>query len=336
MTCSSALALDFHLTSFENIMAPKPALQEDDVMLSSEAGAPFDEPNADVILRTSDNVDFRVFKAFLSFSSPFFRSMFDLPQVPEKIGDDETETKGGLPTIPVSEHSIVLRRLLLFCFPLDVEVYDDMEDIQSLLEVSIKYNVERAEKKAKEWLMLPRFVEAEPVRVFAIACRHGLREEALAAARFAWTRPILDENIGRELDHTTGTQFFQLLRYQKRCIQAARTAATDFVWIERTTFCWFQCPSCRGIVGTVGPDRAPWSYSSWWDSYMKRVADAFENCTWGQKMQDDLFNNIMTDTQNTCSACYLKVFDDMRVFSRLLQTQIEDTIRKVRSFVKIP
>ncbi|EIN03893.1 hypothetical protein PUNSTDRAFT_29952, partial [Punctularia strigosozonata HHB-11173 SS5] len=35
---------------------------------------------ADVILRTSDNVDFRVYKLILSLASPFFSDMFTLPQ----------------------------------------------------------------------------------------------------------------------------------------------------------------------------------------------------------------------------------------------------------------
>ncbi|KZP24507.1 hypothetical protein FIBSPDRAFT_713764, partial [Athelia psychrophila] len=47
-----------------------------------DAAAPFDHPDGDIILRASDSVDFRVFKLFLSFASPFFRQLFSLPQLP--------------------------------------------------------------------------------------------------------------------------------------------------------------------------------------------------------------------------------------------------------------
>ena len=39
---------------------------------------PFDDPNADVILRSRDNVDFRTFKLMLSLASEFFKDMFSL------------------------------------------------------------------------------------------------------------------------------------------------------------------------------------------------------------------------------------------------------------------
>ena len=289
-------------------------------ILSSEAGTPFDEANADVILRTSDNIDFRVFKLFLSFSSPFFRTMFELPQA---------EGNGGLPIIPMSEHSTVLKRLLLFCLPLDIEVYDDIEDIQSLLEVAIKYIVGRAVEKAKEWLMLPRFLEAEPLRVFAIACRYGLQEEALTAARLTWNRPLADENIGQELDYTFGTQLFRLLQYQRHCIQAVRSLATDFVWIKETTFCWFNCDYCSYSVGPVGPDKVSRRYSCWWETRMREVARALMNCPWEHVKPDELLKPNIKDTQNKCHFCALNSINDLQVFSRLFQSQIEVAIRKV-------
>ena len=322
---SSCICLSLHI--LRNKMTSNQALdlKDNEAILSSEAGTPFDEANADVILRTSDNVDFRVFKIFLSFSSPLFRTMFELPQAEGNIG----ETKGGLPITLVSEHSTVLKRLLLFCLPLDIEVYDDIKDIQSLLEVAIKYTVNRAVEKAKEWLMLPRFLEAEPLRVFAIACRYGLQEEALTAARLTWNRPLADENIGQELDYTFGTQLFRLLQYQRHCIQAVRSLATDFVWIKETTFCWFNCDACSCTAGLVGPNRVSRRYSCWWDTRMREVARALKNCPWEHVKPDELLKPNIRDTQMKCHFCALNSINDLQVFSRLFQSQIEVAIRKV-------
>ena len=41
-----------------------------------KAASPFDKPSADVILRTSDFVDFYVHKVVLSLASAFFEDMF--------------------------------------------------------------------------------------------------------------------------------------------------------------------------------------------------------------------------------------------------------------------
>ena len=46
---------------------------------SAYASEPFDHAKADIILRSSDNIDFHVFKLFLSLASPFFEDMFNIP-----------------------------------------------------------------------------------------------------------------------------------------------------------------------------------------------------------------------------------------------------------------
>jgi hypothetical protein len=58
---------------------------------------PFDRPDADVILRSQDNVDFHTFKILLSLSSPLFNTMFSMPQAQHEGGDQEF--KDGLPVI---------------------------------------------------------------------------------------------------------------------------------------------------------------------------------------------------------------------------------------------
>jgi len=65
-----------------------------------DAKHPFDDPKADVILRSSDNVDFRCYKLLLAFASPsFFEGMFNLPQ---PTGDHVMgETRDGLPVSDV-------------------------------------------------------------------------------------------------------------------------------------------------------------------------------------------------------------------------------------------
>ena len=91
-------------------------------------------------MRSSDNIDFRVFKLFLSLASPFFGALFDIPQPIEENGDQEI--KDRLAVIPVTEDSKTLDTLLRFCYPCtlvddpNIEVLKNGTDV---LEAARKY-----------------------------------------------------------------------------------------------------------------------------------------------------------------------------------------------------
>ena len=70
---------------------------------SAYAAVPFDHTKADIILRSSDNIDFHIFKLCLSLASPFFETLFDIPQHIEENRDQEI--KDRLAVIPVTEDS---------------------------------------------------------------------------------------------------------------------------------------------------------------------------------------------------------------------------------------
>ncbi|KAI6010370.1 hypothetical protein PISMIDRAFT_619187 [Pisolithus microcarpus 441] len=108
-------------------------------MTNSPARAlpPFDHVKADVILRSSDGVDFRVFRLFLSLASPSFETLFDLPQPSEK----DMGIKDGFPVIPVSEGSKTLDSLLRFCYPCTLAeepVIEDFREVTNVLDAAKK------------------------------------------------------------------------------------------------------------------------------------------------------------------------------------------------------
>ncbi|KAG2103111.1 uncharacterized protein F5147DRAFT_809576 [Suillus discolor] len=69
-----------------------------------ESSAPFDYAEADIILLSTDGAEFRLFTLFLFPTSPFFESVFFLPQGPNG-GNSDQETKDGFAVIPISEDS---------------------------------------------------------------------------------------------------------------------------------------------------------------------------------------------------------------------------------------
>ena len=73
-------------------------------MVASNHHSPlFNHAQADVIIRSSDGTDFRMFKVDLSRSSTVFQDMFSFPQ-PSAEGEPET----GLPVVDVSETKFCL------------------------------------------------------------------------------------------------------------------------------------------------------------------------------------------------------------------------------------
>ena len=199
-----------------------------DVQAITDASAPFDRADADLILRTSDNVNFRVIKVLLAMGSPFFEDMFSLPQsASDTAADDGSEMKDGLSVVPVSETARTLEMLLLMCYPLgavEQPVLDRIEDVNWLLDAAIKYSFGSVEKRLREALIAPQFLQDNAVGVFAVACRHKMISEAKAAARAALEKPIDEAPLGPEVDMLSGANLLRLLKYHKACIRSAREA----------------------------------------------------------------------------------------------------------------
>lgn len=117
---------------------------------STYAAAPFDHAKADIILRSSDNIDFRVFKLFLSLASSFFESLFELPQ-PTETSEDQ-EIKDGLAVVRVPENSKTLDLLLRFCYPCTLAEDPKLEvlkDVVDVLEAARKYALDVIEGKVR-------------------------------------------------------------------------------------------------------------------------------------------------------------------------------------------
>lgn len=194
----------------------------------TNASLPFNHTDADVILRSSNYVDFKVFKLLLSMTSPFFKDMFSLPQEAVAFCQDNN-LKDGLPVIQVSEEAKILRVLLSLCYPtgvVDVPILDNLKDIDLLLDTSIKYSFGQVESCLRAALVAPEFLQNNALSVYAIANRHKLDEEAIQAARALTnlSAPILQSNCGSELEYLSAAHLLQLLQYHKICCAAAETS----------------------------------------------------------------------------------------------------------------
>jgi hypothetical protein len=88
---------------------------------------PFDVPDANLIIRSSDHVDFRVHKPVLAVSSPFFKDLLSLPQ------PYDSKTVDGLPMVQFSEDSELLNSLLSMLYPLHPVIPNSYDKVRYLL-----------------------------------------------------------------------------------------------------------------------------------------------------------------------------------------------------------
>ena len=88
---------------------------------------PFDVSDTNLIIRSSDNVDYRVHKTVLAMASPFFKDLLSLPPPPQ------TEVVGGLRMVQLSENSELLNTLISILYPVRTVLPNSYEKVLYLL-----------------------------------------------------------------------------------------------------------------------------------------------------------------------------------------------------------
>ena len=168
-------------------------------------------PDASIIVRSSDQVNFRVHKSLLAMSSPFFEDMLSLPQPP----DDEAVD--GLPVVQLSEDAGVLNCLISLFFPISPVIPGSYEKVYALLAACQKYDMVSIQSYIRSEIRrgtYPAPVAAEAFTAYAIASSMGLVLEADIAARLTVGQPLTFESLGEGLRSFKGRALCELVRYR--------------------------------------------------------------------------------------------------------------------------
>jgi len=330
------------------------------------AESPFDPASQtpDVILRSSDNVDFCVIKTFLAFSSPdVFAPMFTLPQAQHDI-----PSPSGLHIVPVAEDSKPLRILLLCCYPLDLQdEANDIEDIARAVSAARKYAMDFAEKRIEK-ILLPNalpVLDKNPLHVYAVACRYGLEELGRAAVRKTLEVPPSHLSPSPELKHITGMDMYQLTQCRHRCVQGiwrwyfltrhCFLEVTPYGELE-TPYVWFDershdkhtpgepCSFVRTEVVRVDD----WDYlnfpmdydddhytvlaTTWWSTYFLALMKAIELCPSKRtvvKVSEEACYRALK-AASSCTFCRLEAARHLDFFREDFAKNIDEIVTQVK------
>jgi hypothetical protein len=253
---------------------------------------PFKYPDADVILRSADDVNLKLHKSILAVASPFFNTLFSLPQpsikssVTISLPDDESP----LPVVGVSEDGRTLCNLFRLVYPIPNPALDSLPDVAAVMGAAKKYEVEQAFAIAHK--RMSTFVNSDPVRSYILACYYKDTKIARAAARACRRLPSVVV-YAQEMSLVTAMDYYRLLAYQSQNVQDlftnyswiprgipsvaedAGTQADVIVWDTTQKPAWFRCTTCQPSPKEAGGywrGEEGGRTSQWWDNYMDRVA----------------------------------------------------------------
>jgi len=193
-------------------------------MSSTAFGPPFDHDDADLILRSSDKVDFHVHKIILSLSSPFFKTMFSLPRPNESFSEKQQ------PIIDMSEGRTTISALLTFIYPAvvsDASEFDSLDEIMDALEAAKKYEMAVASQRLIQQFAESKFVKDDPVMAFCVAHSRKSGDAARIAAVASLQYPMSLDNIADKLQHVDGVALYLLYKFHRACSVTAPEAVSD-------------------------------------------------------------------------------------------------------------
>lgn len=306
----------------------------------TDAAAPFDDPKADVILRSSDNVDFRCYKVLLSLASTFFDGMFSLPQPngPGMVGD---AMKDGLHVVPVEEPAAALEPTLRLCHPASIRTPPALAlaDIRGVFSAARKYGMEDAEHIARAALVSPPFLASDPWHVFGVACSLKLAAEARLAAAATLAFDVEELSYVPELESISGADIFHFRRYRTLCREAAREVANDAVDLRadaQPQYTWFEC--------TVSVDECPNATAAgggqqgveWWiDGYLVPCQTRLESRPTGKTVKAEELLFAALKGAQICPHCRSTRFDEMRAFAERFGEEIDQAVAKVILILRV-
>ena len=249
--CSHRLTMSTQTVGEES--SPPPNLGE----ISTEPPL-FDDPDADIILRSCDNREFRVLKYNVIKASPVLREAI---QSAPSLSTAGTTPWPWLPSVQLSDSSDTLSSLLSFILPMPSVLPSTIEQTMLFLSAAQKYQMEFTMISIRGAIALqdPPFVRQETaLQVYSLAQTHGLRQEALHAARVTVTSPFTFEDLEDNLDSTPLVDLHGLWKYHQR----VRTYLAADLTAFKTT----------GVPGEMASQPCSYGMINWLGQYLGSIA----------------------------------------------------------------
>ena len=232
-----------------------------------------------------------------------------------------------------------------------------LDDIRNTLEMADKYGMDCIIDIVEKTILSPgtrELIEAEPLKLYAIAIRFRLGKLALEAAKMTLRVPLTKKNC-QEFKHISAFSLQHLLDYRDRCITRAqecitqddlqwattRSDGSEFVFVDRLHTVKVPHYNIYRMVTSDSHKKEPESLRSrfangakwvgWWDRYMDEVCDLLNQTPYGPVAQTP---SLLRDTRSiiasgSCKRCKVHGDNELAEFSAILSGKIDEALSQV-------
>ncbi|EJT98204.1 hypothetical protein DACRYDRAFT_83945 [Dacryopinax primogenitus] len=165
----------------------------------------------DCILRSIDSQDIRVYRRILIEASMFWKHLFSLPQSQPDV--DPADPESAVPIVDCTERGRTLKLLLQLIYPVPKPKFRTFAQIEPVLEAAHKFEMDAALQHLAGILREAHFIQLDPVRVYALACRYDLPELARLSSSFT-LRSDLEQTAEESVFGLSAISFLRLLQFR--------------------------------------------------------------------------------------------------------------------------
>lgn len=289
-------------------------------------GAPFEsDTNADILLRSSDDFEFRVQKNILSLASPVFNDMFSLPQPPPVVAPiSSTALESPLPITPLpiihlSETGPVIDILLRYCYPVkDAHDMDDFGTVVAVRTAAEKYDMSFIMARLDDYLELyrandPRYTMMYYQSAFEHQDKGQMRKYLWNCLKFPLTLLLTDW-------HKTysASSIPCIIKHHQTVSIRVGDYITKF-FISGSSVAFQSCNTCMPLVaGTRQP--------VWWT---RNIGSTVNNVYKEGPISRHLLPNLQQRTTMLCTSCKIPMLENWSMLDEQLYACIEKEAKKV-------
>ncbi|KAM5534552.1 hypothetical protein V8D89_011756 [Ganoderma adspersum] len=305
-------------------MAPNP----NDQPAKKSPRPPFDDEDADIIFRSSNKVDFRLYKVVLAKVSPVFRTMLQPSQ------SSSTPTAPSAPDEPhvieLTEHSRTLESLLRLCYPVEHPDVTSLGEVKSILEAAQKYEIACVIANLR-WV-ITRILPKDPLRFYAIAYMLKMEDVAKKAANLLLDDPQfhIPSSPPPEFHDLPCVAIYLVHTYRQKCVEAVLRVLADLDWSSQS-WVWMTCkyghPSTAMRTGSKTV-----TVRKWFEGYLDSLNAALRVRPSGRTVRSfptSAEASAALSETAPCSNCASKAHADVTHFSEWLVDKVDNAVAKV-------
>lgn len=298
-----------------------------DASSTSIVGAPFEsDTNADILLRSSDDFEFRVQKNILSLASPVFNDMFSLPQPPPVVAPTSSTALESplpitsLPIIHLSETGPVIDILLRYCYPVkDAHDMDDFGTVVAVRTAAEKYDMSFIMTRLDDYLKLyrandPRYTMMYYQSAFEHQDKGQTRQYLWNCLKFPLTSLLTDWQ-----KTYSANPIPCIIKYH----QTVSTRVGDYItkfFITGSSVAFRTCNNC------MPPDHAGTRQPVWWT---RNIGSTVNNVYKEGPISRRLLPNLHQRTTIVCTSCEIHMLENWSMLDQQIYACIEKEAKKV-------